>query len=391
MKKILDMKNDSRLLVVLAFVSLSTGIWSKYRQLWLQDAGYSITGISKILSVALICSSVVAFIISIFSSKIRVKDIVALSFIFRILSMIGLLIFRSDYMIKTCTLLCIMCEVIFSISYYPLISFEAKKDVYKRKMLVDYFFKDIGIVSCGLLIGVSLGNYVFDYDGCLIVSIISALFAFLFLMPLHSHQRNKKSTSLMKSLKAIFNNKINRGYLIQELIGYIAYGIVFDLMMLILINYIGFNVTFTSIFIIVSNMFGTIFAFLFSKVSKKYSISLSSLIKFGTRGIVFFLAFLINKNIMFIFAIIYAYIASRILEDKVTGSFLELIDNDNQFLYGNLRYFILSLGEGIGAFLAGVLISNSLKVLFLGAGICMGIITLSYIYLNKLINDSKNG
>lgn len=389
-KRISNISSENRLLIVLAFVSLSTGIWSKYRQLWLQDAGYSIAGISRILSVALICSSVVSFIISVFSTKIKIKDIVALAFIFRIISMIGLLVFDSDYLIKLCVLLCIMCEVIFSISFYPLLNFESKKEIFKRKMLVDYFFKDIGVVACGLLFGVSLGKYVFDYNWCLIISIVAALFAFLFLIPLKSHQKNKKSTSLKKSLNSIFSNRINRGYLIKELIGYIAYGIVFDLMMLILTNYIGFDVTFTSIFIIVSNMFGTVFSFVVSKFSKNYSVSLSAIIKYGTRSLVFFIAFLLNKNIVFIFAIIYSYIMSRILEDKVTGSFLEIIDEDSQFLFGNLRYFTLSLGEGIGAFLAGVLISHSLRVLFLGASVCIFMITVILVYLDKIKKDYKN-
>ena len=162
-RKKLNVKNENRLMVVLAFMSFSTGIWSKYRQLWLQDAGYSVTGISRILSVALICSSVITFVLSLFSSKIKVKHIVSLSCIFRTFSMLILLFTRNNFIIKTATLLCIMCEVIFSIAFYPLLSFESRSNgAFKKKMLVDYFFKDIGIVSCGLLFGISLGKYVFD-------------------------------------------------------------------------------------------------------------------------------------------------------------------------------------------------------------------------------------
>ena len=160
-------------------------------------------------------------------------------------------------------------------------------------------------------------------------------------------------------------------------------------MMLILMNYIGFDVKFTSIFIIISNMFGTLFSFLLSKFSKDYSISLSCFIKYGTRAIVFFIAFLINKNFVFIFAIVYAYITCRILEDKATGSFLEEVAEENQFLFGNLRYFALCLGEGIGAFLAGVLISNSLRVVFLGAGIFIVLLTLISISLDSLKKKCK--
>ena len=391
MKKILSMKNENKLLIVLAFVSLSTGIWSKFRQLWLQDIGYSITDISKILSVALICSSILSFVISFFSTKIKIKHVVALSFMIRITSLIGLLAFRDDYIIKLCMLLCVMCDVIFAISYYPLLSFEARKDAYKRKMLIDYFFTDAGVVVCGLLLGVSIGNYIFDYNGCLVVSIVCALFGLLFLIPVNSHQKIKKSKSFKKSIKEIFTSRINRIFLYTELFGYIAFGIVFDLMMLILTNYIGFSVTFTSIFIIVSNMLATIFSYIFSKFSNGYSISLSSLIKYGSRVVVYIIAIVFNNNLLFIFAIIYAYITCRVLEDKVTGSFLELISNDNQFLFGNIRYFALSLGEGIGAFLAGLLLSHSLRMLFIGASIFTLIITLNKIYLDYLKRKQDNG
>lgn len=391
-KRIKGISSENILMIVLAFMSLSTGIWSKYRQLWLQDVGYSISGISKILSVALICSSVLAFIISFFSSKIKVKNIVVLSLILRTFSLLVLPFTMNDFIIKTCTLLCIMCEVIFSISYYPLLSFETRSNrAYKKKLLIDYLFKDIGVVACGLLLGVSLGNYVFDYYGCLIISAICSLLSMFFLLFQKSNEENfKKSDSFIISIKEIFKSKVNSVFLSNQLLGYIAYGTIFDLMMLILTNYIGFDVAFTSIFIIVSNMFGTFFSFIFSKISKKYSVSLSAFIKYGTRGIIYLIAFLINKNIMFIFAIIYGFIMSRVLEDKVTGTFVEMIDEKNQFLFGNIRYFIMSLGEGIGAYLAGILLSNSLKVLFLGAGIVTLLHTFVCFYLSHLKNELEN-
>ena len=390
-ERVRSLKNEKKLLIVLAFISLSAGMWTKYRQLWLESAGYTIAQISRILSVALICSSVVSFITSFFSSKIKVKNIVVLSFIFKVLSMICLLLFKNDYIIKICIILGVMCEIMFSISFYPLLSFESKSNnTYKKKMLIDYVFNDLGVVVCGFLVGVTFGSFVFDYNWCLIMSASCTLIAFLFLMGVNSSEEKiKKKHSFKSSIKKIFKNKINRGFLLKELVGYTAYGILFDLMMLVLTNYIGFDVKFTSIFIIISNMLGTLFSYLFSKVSKNYSISLSCIIKYGTRALIFFIAFLINKNFIFIFAIIYAYITARILEDKATGSFLQLIDEENQFLYGNLRYFTLNLGEGIGAFLAGILITSSLRLVFLGAGVFLIILTIVSIYLDYLIKKSK--
>ena len=81
------------------------------------------------------------------------------------------------------------------------------------------------------------------------------------------------------------------------------------------------------------------------------------------------LAALTNNMAVFILSIVVAYVTARILEDKVTGTFLKLIGKSDYFLYENIRYFIVCVGEGIGAFLAGILLGFSLRALFLGAGI----------------------
>ena len=159
--------NQNILLLVLALFSFSVGIANNYRQLWLEANNFSVSEISKIFSVALICSAVIAFIISILSSKIKIRDVILLSIVLRITAMSILLLKPDVFIIKACTLLGIMCEVIFSISYYPLLTQVNKSDAaYRKKAAIDYFAKDAGVISCGLLIGVAIGNIVFDYDSC---------------------------------------------------------------------------------------------------------------------------------------------------------------------------------------------------------------------------------
>ena len=75
MKKnnISKIRDENILMIVLAFMCFSIGIWSNYRQLWLQNVGFSVSEISKLFSVALICSAVIAFIISFFFNKNKCK------------------------------------------------------------------------------------------------------------------------------------------------------------------------------------------------------------------------------------------------------------------------------------------------------------------------------
>lgn len=48
MKKVED---QSKILIMLAFFSISIGLWGNFRQLWLQDNNFFITDISNIISI----------------------------------------------------------------------------------------------------------------------------------------------------------------------------------------------------------------------------------------------------------------------------------------------------------------------------------------------------
>ena len=81
---------------------------------------------------------------------------------------------------------------------------------------------------------------------------------------------------------------------------------------------------------------------------------------------------------------IIAHISARILDDKVTGTYLARIDTNSQFLFGNIRYFILSLGEGIGVYLAGYMLEISFRSLFLGASVFTILQIIMFLNLDKI-------
>lgn len=49
---------------MLAFFSISKGLWENFRQLWLQDNMLNVTQISEILSVASLCCVIVLIILA---------------------------------------------------------------------------------------------------------------------------------------------------------------------------------------------------------------------------------------------------------------------------------------------------------------------------------------
>ena len=376
-------RNENSLMIILALMSFAIGIWENYRQLWLESIGFNIVNISRIYSVALICSSIISFIISIFSSKIKIKSIISLSIVFRIISLLVLLFTKDTFTIKVSFLLCIMSDIIFSISFYPLLTYITKtEESFKKKTLIEYFARDIGIVSCGLLIGVYIGKYLFNYETCLIISLIISVVAFILLFRFKSNERHHHN--VVDSFKLILKKKVNRVFLYNQVIIKISYGVVFSLLMLILVNYINFDVSIASVYIIVCNVIGSFLALIFTKIGKNFTTTKSAIVKFGSRIMFYLLAFIFHNKVFFILALTIGNVTSRMLEEKITAPFLKDIKSDDQFLFSNFRYLSLCLGEGIGAFLAGILIIYSLKYLFLGAIIFTIIQIIIYSYMDKL-------
>lgn len=369
-KSFLKLSEEDVLMIVLAFMSFSFGVWINYRQLWLQDIGFSVTGISKILSVALICSAIISFIISFFSTKVKTKNIVMMSIVFRALAMTGLLFYMDNqYMIKMFMLLCIMCETIFSIAYYPLITTVNKsEETYRKQALISYLGKDAGVIVCGLLFGVVVGNIVFDLSACLFVGLISGIMGAIILLLFEPTTVKKKRNILpiKKAIKNLFKSKITNYYLFTQFVVEISYGLVFGMMMLILTEYVKFSVGFSSVFIILCNVLGSIACSIFVKYGKNLTVKQSVLIKYGIRVILYGLAFLTGNIYVIILSIMVGYITARILDDKVNGTYIRKIETNSQFLFGNIRYFVISLGDGIGILIAGYLLQLSFRYLFLG-------------------------
>ena len=386
-KKFCNINDENVLMIVLAFISFSIGIWSNYRQLWLKSIGFDIVSISRILSVALICSAIISFVISIFSTKVKIKSVTLMCIIFRAIALSILLVNRNTYIIKICMLLSIMCDVMFSISYYSLLSIVNKgESAYRKQNLISYLAKDTGIISCGLLIGITIGNRIFDYNSCLFIALISSLMGAFILILFNQDKYYKKRNVLpiKKALKNLYKSKINNYFLFTQLIMNISYGIVFGIMMLILTNYINFSVSVASIFIIVCNLLGSIACSLFIKHGKDLSNYASIFIKYGTRALIYLIAFLTNNIVFFVIAIIVAHITGRILDDKINGVYVRKIDTNSQFLFGNIRYFVLSLGEGIGTYLAGYLIQISFRSIFLGAAVFTMLQIILFVNLGKI-------
>ena len=52
-------KEENKILIMLAFFSISVGLWENFRQLWLQDNNFMVTDISNIISIGTFISVII--------------------------------------------------------------------------------------------------------------------------------------------------------------------------------------------------------------------------------------------------------------------------------------------------------------------------------------------
>lgn len=86
-------KSEQNILIMLAFFSISQGIWENFKQLWLQSNNMNVTQISKILSFA---SIMCAVILILFANKIslnKIKSVLNFCVLMKIITLIRTIYF----------------------------------------------------------------------------------------------------------------------------------------------------------------------------------------------------------------------------------------------------------------------------------------------------------
>ena len=82
MEKILSkFRNENKILLMLAFFSISKGLWENFRQLWLQDNNLNATEISQILGTATFCCVIILIFLAKQLSLYRIKKIISIALI----------------------------------------------------------------------------------------------------------------------------------------------------------------------------------------------------------------------------------------------------------------------------------------------------------------------
>lgn len=386
MKKI---KDENKILIMLAFFSISIGLWENFKQLWLQSNSFNISQIGTILSIASMVSAVCIFIISTRIELKNIKKFISVTLIMKILTMLLLFINNGGNIqtIKILIVLDVLLEKFIILSIYPLIICIEKSDtLYSKRKLVEYLFKDIGILIGGIIIGRTIKQLTIDYNVLLLLSMIFTIVSALILISINVKNKNEK---IKVSIKDIVKDKITIIYLIYYCIASIAMSVGLGLKMLMLTNKLGFSDVGATNYLLIIGLTADVIGIVALKFLTPKSDYLAISLKFGIRFILYILAFFINNHIMSMIAITWSILISTAYENKTDAPYINRIKNEYSIFFSNIRYMTWMAGNAIGLYLAGKIYSYGINYMFGLSAIFMFIqIGLAYylIYLRKNIN-----
>ena len=366
-KKVFN-KNENKILLMLAFFSISIGLWNNFRQLWLEDNSFSVSNISNIISLGTLISVIAIALIGKYVKLNKLKNTLSIVLILKFVNMLFLYILNNSNLLLLINILIIIdivTEYITITSIYPLITTLTKNGtIYSKRRLTEYLFRDIGILFGGIFIGKTISGILINYNVCLIVSNIFLLISIFIIMTMRIDTSNEISKDKTSCLKIVLKSKIMYLYLIYTLIGTIAMSTALGLKMLTLTNYFNFSDNMATVYLLVIGLLADVFGIIALKYLTPKNDYLTITLKFGIRFLGYILAFFSNNLFIIIIAISWSIFISTAYENICDAVYINRLENRYQLSFSNMCHIIRFLGESIGVFLCGIMYEIGLKYMF---------------------------
>lgn len=366
-KKVFN-KNENKILLMLAFFSISIGLWNNFRQLWLEDNSFSVSNISNIISLGTLISVIAIALIGKYVKLNKLKNTLSIVLILKFFNMLFLYILNNSNLLLLINILIIIdivTEYITITSIYPLITTLTKNGtIYSKRRLTEYLFRDIGILFGGIFIGKTISGILINYNVCLIISNIFLLISIFIIMTMRIDTSNEISKDKTSCLKIVLKSKIMYLYLIYTLIGTIAMSTALGLKMLTLTNYFNFSDNMATVYLLVIGLLADVFGIIALKYLTPKNDYLTIILKFGIRFLGYILAFFSNNLFITIIAISWSIFISTAYENICDAVYINRLENRYQLSFSNMCHIIRFLGESIGVFLCGMMYEIGLKYMF---------------------------
>ena len=391
MKKV---KDENKILIMLAFFSISIGLWGNFRQLWMQDNNFSVTQISSIISIGSFISIIGIAIIGKYVTLSKLKKTLTITLVIKFINMLVLYYINKTIqteLIQLAIIIDIVMEYIIITSIYPLITTIVKTNkIYSKRKLTEYLFRDIGILVGGIFIGKSIIGMFVNYNACLIIANMFLAMAIITIVNIKIENTEEKREEKETMAKYILKDKIVLNYLLYMFIGSMAMMTALGLKMLTLTNYFSFSDSIATNYLLIVGLVADGIGILALKYLTPKNDYLTIIIKFGIRFLGYVIAFISNNLMITLVAITWSILISTAYENICDGVYINRVTNEYQLSFANIRYIAKFLGEAIGVFLCGLMYEKGLKYMFgLSAIFMIFQIGLAY-YLIHLRKTEKN-
>ena len=344
---------------MLAFFSISAGLWENFRQLWLQEQGFSATEISFIISLGAILSIGGIILAGHFLKMSQLKTMVASALSIKLVNffiLLGLSQQVSHPLIIISIVVDILTSCLIITSAYPLITIVMKSSqAYSRRKLVEYLFRDVGIMIGGLIFGRSLFGILIDYNLCIMVSALFLVLSLFVLSRVRLTSTQLSPAPHKSVVRLVVHDRIQILYMVYAFLTPAAFMTALGLKMLMLTGYLNLSISAATGFVLFAGLAADILGVLALRYFTPKNDYLSLTLKFGTRLLAYIIAILANNPFIFLLAIIWAIMVSTIFEDVCDGYYINAIDNNYQLRYGTLRYVVAYFGEAVGMLFCGVI------------------------------------
>ncbi len=351
---------ERQIMLMLAFFSISIGLWENFRQLWLQGNGYSATDVSNIISIATIISALGALWLSKYIKTSQLKRFMGWTLVFRCVNFLILVFLNYTglrILIDIFSITEIFTSSLFLTSVYPLITLVNKNnEIFSRRKLVEYLFRDVGILVGGVFIGQQLGGFMFSYNACLVLALIFLIIATICMWRVNlvvTERSPEQASSIIKTVQDLAKNKIQRVYMIYVFLTEIAFSTAMGLKMLMLTDSFGFSAGIATNYLLVAGLIADFVGILALKYFTPKNDYATVTLKFGIRFVTYSLAAISGSTFLCFLAFTWAILSSTAYENITEGHYINAIDNRHQFKYNTVRHVIQYFGAAIGTFLCG--------------------------------------
>lgn len=349
---------ERRILLMLALFSISIGLWGNFRQLWLQDNGLSATEVSDITSIATFVSVIGIIVVGCKVKMQHLKVFMTATLtvsLFNLLILAGLNHSSARLLTEICTVVDVVTNWLIVASVYPLITTVMKSNqAYSKRKLVEYLFKDVGILIGGIFLGRSFAGLEVDYNACLLISAVFMFLAVGVMASLEIKVREVSSAAKASSVvKYVMKSKIQSCYMVYSFLASTSFAAALGLKMLMLTNYLDFSPNTATNYLLIAGLIADgigIFALKHFTPKNDY---ITMTLKFGIRLLAYVIAVLADDPFISLIAITWSILSSTAYEDVSDGYYINVVDNRHQLGYNSLKHVTTCLGEAFGILLCG--------------------------------------